>query len=64
VLRRLIPIAALALVLTACTSSGPAETGTAAAASKVAQLQSVPELKDRFNADVGKIRLILLISPT
>jgi hypothetical protein len=31
---------------------------------KVAELGGVSDLRGRFNEDMGKVRLILLISPT
>ncbi len=54
-------IAALVLVSSACTSRN---TQGSAATSKVIDLSSVSELQDRFNADAGAVRLILLMSPT
>ncbi len=53
---------ALALASPACVSHGAA--GPAGHASKVTRLRSVSELRDRFNKDSGKVRLILIISPT
>ena len=62
-LARLAPmLLALALASSACISHGGR--GSAAHASKVTQLRSVSELQDRFNQDSGKVRLILIISPT
>jgi len=53
-----------ALFSSACASSGSTAGGATAASPKVTELRSVAELKDRFNEDAGKVRLILLISPT
>ncbi len=43
-------------------------TGTSApvatAAPKLSDLKSVDELRTLFNSDVGKVRLVLLLSPT
>jgi hypothetical protein len=52
----------LALVLPACASHGAPATGSQT--SKVTELHSVSELQERFNEDSGRVRLILLISPT
>jgi hypothetical protein len=64
-------LVALALIATACASGensvGGPDAGDAGAHRNdpnVIQLRSVVELQDRFNEDVGKIRLILLVSPT
>lgn len=53
-------LAALTLVFTACASSGRPNTQT----DKVAVLGGVADLRERFNEDSGKVRLVLLISPT
>jgi hypothetical protein len=60
-LRRLMAGAILLMVLisVAC-SSGSAPTSS----TPVRELRSISELQDRFNADSGAIRLILLVSPT
>ena len=36
----------------------------ATAAPKLSDLKGVDELRSLFNADVGKVRLVLLLSPT
>ncbi len=56
-------LAALVLVFSACASSGRPETETPRT-SKVAVLGGVSDLRERFNEDSGKVRLVLLISPT
>jgi len=46
---------------------GPSTTGDVSrlvAAPSLADLQGVDELKALFNRDVGKVRLVLLLSPT
>jgi hypothetical protein len=57
-------LAALVLVFSACESSGRPATETATGTTKVAALGGVSDLRERFNEDSGKVRLILLISPT
>jgi hypothetical protein len=57
-------LAALALVLTACASSGRPNTQATPRTDKVAVLGGVADLRERFNEDSGKVRLVLLISPT
>jgi len=54
---------ALAVASSACRSK-ESETESAAQTAKVAELRTVSELRERFNHDSGKVRLILLISPT
>jgi len=56
-------LAALVLVFTGCESSGP-NTQTTPRTDKVAVLGGVADLRERFNEDSGKVRLVLLISPT
>lgn len=53
---------AIALVASACASRGGS--GITAQTPRVNELHSVSDLQDRFNADPGTIRLILLLSPT
>ena len=43
-------------------ADGPAS--LAAAAPKLTDLKGVDELRSLFNNDVGKVRLVLLLSPT
>jgi hypothetical protein len=57
-------LAALVLVFSACASSGRPGTETTPRTDKVAELGGVSDLRERFNEDSGKVRLILLISPT
>jgi hypothetical protein len=57
-------LAGLVLVLPACSSSGRPETETTPRTDKVAVLGGVADLRERFNEDSGKVRLVLLISPT
>jgi hypothetical protein len=57
-------MAVLALVPSACTLSSSPATGASAESSEVTQLKSVSDLQERFNQDSGKVRLILLVSPT
>jgi hypothetical protein len=57
-------LAALVLVFSACASSGRPATENTPRTSKVAVLGGVSDLRERFNHDSGKVRLILLISPT
>jgi hypothetical protein len=57
-------LAALVLVLTACASSGRPNTQTTPRTDKIAVLGGVADLRERFNEDSGKVRLVLLISPT
>ena len=62
---RLLPILlALALAASACTSGPSPGTDATSRNGRVAELRSISELRDRFNEDSGKVRLILLISPT
>jgi hypothetical protein len=57
-------LAALVLVFSACASSGRPATETTPRTDKVAVLGGVSDLRERFNEDSGKVRLVLLISPT
>jgi hypothetical protein len=57
-------LAALILAFSACASSGRPATETATGTAKVAVLGGVSDLRERFNEDSGKVRLIQLISPT
>ncbi len=57
-------VVALALVSSACTSSRSSAAGTTATSPNVTELGSVSDLQERFNRDAGKVRLILLLSPT
>lgn len=60
--RLVLALVALALVASACASRG--SSGPNAPTSKVTVLGGVSELQDRFEQDRGKVRLILLMSPT
>ena len=51
-------VRAVAALLVVCTAS------CAQAKSTLADISSVNDLKARFNADAGKPRIILLLSPT
>ena len=56
---------ALALASSACSSGANPETEESPTRSAtVTELRNVSDLGDRFNQDAGKVRLILLISPT
>ena len=57
-------VTALAIVSLIRGFPGMGEPRRLAAASTLADLQGVSELKTLFNRDVGKIRLLLLLSPT
>jgi hypothetical protein len=62
---RLLPfLLAFALASSACTSGPSPETDSTSRIGRVAELRSISELRERFNEDSGKVRLILLISPT
>ena len=56
-MRRVLPAALLLLAIAGCRSKGPASSFTNLGASD----QSV---RDAFNADVGKVRLVILVAPT
>jgi len=57
-------LTALVLMFSACASNGRPETESTPRTAKVAVLGGVSDLRERFNDDSGKVRLILLISPT
>ena len=57
-------LAALVVVFSACASSGRPATETTPRTDRVAVLGGVSDLRERFNEDSGKVRLLLLISPT
>ena len=53
------------LVVAGCAGSGDEESsGDDAAASQLADLTSVDQFKERFNADQGVPRLVVLLAPT
>jgi hypothetical protein len=54
------PIAARVLVAAGLVALASGQ----AAAADLHELRSVTELRQRFNADAGKVRLVLLMSPT
>ena len=58
------PFLLLALLLTACGTSGPTTVPSAPAGMSLTDLHDVGELQSRFTQDVGRPRLILLVSPT
>jgi len=51
-------VIALSLALAVASACGGTQTAT------LSDLGGVPELKARFNADAGKARIVLLLSPT
>ena len=51
-----------AILLAACSGSG--SFGEAVAADQLLAIEGVGDVQDRFNADEGSPRLILLVSPT
>lgn len=51
--------AAVALIFVGCTVSKQQPSPT-----RVRELRSISDLRERFNSDVGQVRLVLLISPT
>lgn len=56
---------ALAVASSACGSgANPKTEESPTRSATVTELRNVSELGDRFNQDAGKVRLILLISPT
>lgn len=61
--RRLAAVAVVAL-LTVWAPSDVRSYVVADAAPKLSDLRGVDELKTLFNQDAGKIRLVLLVSPT
>lgn len=62
---RLLPILlALVLASSGCTSRPSPGAGSATRDGRVTELLNISELRERFNGDSGKVRLILLISPT
>ena len=62
---RLLPfLLVFALGSSACASRASPEADSATGGGKVAELRSISDLRERFNEDSGKVRLILLISPT
>jgi hypothetical protein len=52
------------LLLSGSLRSSDAYAPVAAGAPKLADLKGVDELRSLFNADNGKVRLVLLLSPT
>jgi hypothetical protein len=60
---RLLALLVLLLAMPACTF-GKSSSGATATGAKVAELRSVSDLQERFNQDIGTVRLILLLSPT
>jgi hypothetical protein len=64
ILKVAIFLAALTLGSSACASSGSPATGTTSVSSKVTELKGAPAFRESFNRDFGRVRLILLVSPT
>jgi predicted small lipoprotein YifL len=62
------PLLLLAVLLTACGTSGPGtvpwDRPSAPAGTSLTDLHNVGELQARFTQDMGKPRLVLLVSPT
>ena len=58
----LVVVAFSALLVAGCSGSG--STNSASEPGKVTELESVGTLKAAFDADEGKARLLLLLSPT
>ena len=59
----LVVVALSALLVAGCSGSGRS-TNSASERGKVTELRSVDTLKTAFDADDGKARLLLLLSPT
>lgn len=66
--RLLVILLALFVVASACTSDGASTAGgrteVSPAEVSVTSLEKVSQLRNGFNADAGKVRLVLLLSPT
>jgi hypothetical protein len=66
--RLLVLLLALGVVASACTSDGASTVGgqteVPSAEVRVTTVQTLSQLRDRFNEDAGKVRLVLLLSPT
>jgi hypothetical protein len=64
-MRRIIAIAIASLTLVIAAPVWPAsQTPLTASAATLVELRSLGELRARFNSDRGKVRIILLVSPT
>ena len=59
----LVVVAFSALLVAGCSGSGQSR-GSASEPGKVTELRSVDTLRTAFDADDGKARLLLLLSPT
>lgn len=55
---------ACSLLLVGRIPAGVSASAVSSASSSLEALQSVDQLKARFNHDVGHVRLVLLLSPT
>ena len=62
--RRLIAVGLAALALLGAQVGSLEIAPSLVAAPSLSDLRGVGELKDLFNKDAGKVRLILLVSPT
>lgn len=66
--RQLLVLVAVVAVASACTSDGATTAGgqvaPTSAEARISSLQEVSQLRDRFDANAGKVRLVLLLSPT
>jgi hypothetical protein len=57
-------VAGLVLAAACCAAQAPAPAGRQEARPALEDLKSLDELRQVFNHDAGKIRLVLLLSPT
>ena len=57
-------VVVLALVVSGCGGSDGPERGAGAAAPGLTDVSTVADFRDRFNADEGMPRLVVLVAPT